>query len=559
MITWIQKYFQHHFRTIFAVLLALIIVSFVFTIGASPGLGSADRRHVDRFFFGYNLGLQQDQSRLMGDAGLSANLQMGAFGNLEAEQIQNYAFQRAAALYLADQWHIPASTSAEIADQIKTLRMFAGQDGQFDAKAYATFRDNLKTNPRGVNEADVARVIGADVRADKVNKLIAGPGYVLPADVKSQLARADTTWTLATASADYVTFAPTLTPSEADLNKFFTEDAPRYQIPPRVVATYADFSALNYLSAVTVSEAEVRAFYDANPSRFPKAPEVKPADDKTPAKSDPAADYAAARPQAEATLKLERAQKLAAKAASDLALAIYESRVPAAGIEAFLAKMKLAAKPLAPFTREAGPAELGGSREVASEAFKLPREDRYYSEAINVPAGAVVLFWKETQPARTPAFAEVREKVTADWTEGEKRRRFVELGKTLKAQLEARLKAGDTFEQAATAAEATAGVKIEAKSLPTFTLRNRPQDADFTVLGALDRLEKGQVSDMLVAQDKGIFVYATDKKAPDLSEANPQFAATRTQIASYTARMSAGSYISELVEKELKKSEPKAP
>ena len=38
MITWIQKYFQHHFRTIFGVLLALIIVSFVFitnTSGAS--------------------------------------------------------------------------------------------------------------------------------------------------------------------------------------------------------------------------------------------------------------------------------------------------------------------------------------------------------------------------------------------------------------------------------------------------------------------------------------------------------------------------------------------
>jgi peptidyl-prolyl cis-trans isomerase D len=559
MITWIQKYFQHHFRAIFAVLLVLIIISFVFTIGASPGLGDGERRTVERPFFGYNLSLQQDQSRLMGDAGLSANLQMGAFGNLESDQIQNYAFQRAATLYLADQWHIPAASTAEITDQIKTLRMFAGQDGQFDPKAYATFRDNLKTNPRGVTEADIARVIGADVRADKVNKLISGPGYVLPADVKSQLARADTTWTIATAAADYASFAPVLKPSDADLTKFFEEDAPRYQIPPRVVATYADFSALNYLSAVTVSETDVRAYYDANPSRFPKAPEVKPADDKTPAKSDPAADYAAARPQVEATLKLQRAQKLAAKAASDLSLAIYENRVPAAGIDAFLAKLNLTAKPLAPFTREAGPAELGGSSEVATEAFKLPREDRYYSEAVNVPAGAVVVFWKETQPARKPAFAEVRDKVTADWTEGEKRRRFVELGKTIKAQLETRLKAGDTFEPAATAAAAGAGVKMEAKSLAAFTLRNRPQDADYTVLGALDRLEKGQVSDMLVAQDKGIFVYAIDKQAPDLSEANPQFAATRAQIASYTARMSAGSYISDLVEKELKKSEPKAP
>ena len=101
-------------------------------------------------------------------------------------------------------------------------------------------------------------------------------------------------------------------------------------------------------------------------------------------------------------------------------------------------------------------------------------------------------------------------------------------------------------------------MKIEAKSLPAFTLRTRPQDADYTVLGALDRLEKGQLSDMLVAQDKGIFVYAADKKAPDLTEANPQFVATRNQIASYTARQGAGAYIAELVAAELKKSEPKA-
>ncbi|MCX6951595.1 MAG: peptidyl-prolyl cis-trans isomerase [Verrucomicrobia bacterium] len=557
MITWIQRYFQHHFRTIFAVLLALIIISFVFTIGASPGLGHGDRQLVERHFFGYNLSLAQDQQRLMGDAGISANLQMGGFGNIEPDQLQSYAFQRATQLHLANEWHIPASTDAEITDQIKTLRMFQSQEGQFDAKAYSTFRDNLKTNPRGLTESDIKRVISDDVRAEKVTKLIGGPGYVLPGDVKTQLARSDTTWTVATASADYASFAPTLKPTDADLTKFFEEEAARFQIPPRVVATYAEFSALSYLPSVTVSEAEVRAYYDANPSRFPKAPTVKPADDKNPVKADPAADYAAARPQVEATLKLEQARKLAAKAASDLTLAIYENKVPAAGIDAFLAKLKLTAKPLAPFTREAGPAELGGSPEAAAEAFKLPREDRYYTEAVNVPTGAVVLFWKETQPARKPAFAEVREKVTADWTEGEKRRRFVDLGKTIKTQLETRLKAGDTFEQAATAAASSAGVKIETKTVAPFTLRNRPQDADYSMLGALDRLEKGQVSDMVVGQDKGLFVYALDKKAPDLTEANPQFVTMRNQIAGYTASMNARSYVSDLVQQELKKSEPK--
>lgn len=563
MISWIQKTFQHHFRSVFGVLLVLIIISFIAGINASGGFGRGERALVDRPFFGYNLSLPGDQTKIMRDAGLSANLQMGGMGGIDPEQLQNYAFQRTATLYLADQWHIPAATDAEIAEQIKTLRMFQGQDGSFDAKAYSDFRDRLKTNPTGASEGDIKRVVSDDVRADKVNKLISGPGYVLPGDVKTQLARTDTTWTLATASVDYASFSPAIKPTDADIAKFFEEDGARYQLPPRVVATYVDFSALNYISGVTVSEADVKAYYDANPARFPKPAEVKAADDKTPPKpADPAADYAVVRPQVEASLKIDRAQKLALKAASDLTIALYNNKVPKEGLDAFLAQSKLAAKPLAPFTKDAGPAELGGAStpELAAEAFKLPTETangylRYFSEAVKIPNGAAVLFWKETQPSRKPALTEVRDKVAADWTEGEKRRRFVELGKTIKAQLETRLKAGDTMEKAAADAAKTAAVKIEAKTLPAFTLRTRPQDIDYSIFAALDRLEKGQVSDMSV--DKGLFVYAIDKKAPDLTETNPQFITTRNQIASYTARMGSGAYIGELVEQELKKSAPK--
>jgi peptidyl-prolyl cis-trans isomerase D len=563
MISWIQRYFQHHFKTIFAVLLAVTIISFIFTIGASPGIGRGDRRVVDRYFLDYNVSLPDDQRRLFGDAQLSAQLQLGAFGGLDADQIQNYAFQRAATLYLADQWHIPAATTAEIADAIKNLRIFAGENGQFDPKQYASFRDNLRTGSRGVTESDIARVIGNDVRVEKVNKILAGPGYVLPADVKSQLLRADTTWTLALATVDYAAFKPDIKPTDAELTKFFEENSFRYEIPPRVVATYVDFPATNYLPEVNVTEADVRAYYDANPARFPKPADAKPAapDAKapaTPAKTDPAADFALVRPQVEAALKLERARKLAEKAASDFALALYEAKVAnGPALDTFLATRKLQAKPLQPFTRDAGPAELGGSPEVAQEAFQLNQE-RFASDALATPAGYAILFWKETQPARKPAFGDVRQKVAADYIENEKQKRFVELGRTVKSQLESRLKAGDTFDKAAAAVASSTGLKIDAKTLAPFSLRNPPQDFDYSARGALEHLDKGQVSDMTIAADKGILVYAADKKAPDLSEANPRYVETRNQLASYTSRLGAQAYISELVQKELKKAEPKA-
>lgn len=552
MISWIQRYFQQHFRTIFAILLAVTIVSFIFTIGASPGIGRGDRRVVERHFFGYDLNQVDDQQRLFGDAEISVRLQFGAFGGVDPAQVQNYALQRAATLHLADQWHIPAATTAEITEAIKNCRMFAGQDGQFDAKAYATFRDNLKTSPRGTSEGDIARVLGDDVRAEKVNKLLAGPGYVLPADIKLQLTRADTAWTLATGTVDYAAFKPEIKPADAELSKWFEESGGRYDIPPKVTVGAVTFEAAAYTANVTLQEADVRAFYDANPSRFPKANEAKPADSKIPA--NPAADFAAVRPQVEAALKLERAQALATKAASDLTLALFEARITSpATLETYLAAKKLSVKALAPFSRDTGPAEFGGAPEVAAEAFRLGK-DRLASEAVTIPGGAAVLIWRSTQPSRKPLLAEVKDKVTADYVENERRKRFVDLGKTIKAQLESRLKAGDSFEKAATSVT----TKVETKPIASFTLRNRPQDLDYSILGTLERLEQGQLSDMVIAAEKGLFVFAAEKKAPDLSESNPRYTETRTQLGAYTSRLGASAVISEMVEKELKRSEPRS-
>ena len=95
------------------------------------------------------------------------------------------------------------------------------QNGQ--AVSQPAARVELSSRSREMHQALEVANASPDVRADKVNKLIAGPGYVLPGDVKSQLARSDTTWTLSTASADYDSFAPALKPSDADLTKFFSK------------------------------------------------------------------------------------------------------------------------------------------------------------------------------------------------------------------------------------------------------------------------------------------------------------------------------------------------
>ena len=90
-----------------------------------------------------------------------------------------------------------------------------------------------------------------------------------------------------------------------------------------------------------------------------------------------------------------------------------------------------------------------------------------------------------------------------------------------------------------------------------FTARQPSKDLDYAVLGMLERLEQGQISEMTISQQgKGVMVYVQEKRIPDLSEANPQYAVARQQLAQVGAMLDQGSYLAEVVEGELKKSAP---
>lgn len=560
MITWIQQTFQQHFRIIFAVLLGVTIISFIFTIGAAPGIGRADREVLKRPFFGLNLGSEEDKQKVFGDANTSVYLIAG-YTALDEGRLQQYAFNRYASVALADQLHLPPPSETEITEHIKGMQRFAGENGQFDAKKYSEFRDSLKKNSR-ITEADLSRVLSDDIRAERAQKLLGGPGYVLPSEVKRELTLADTNWTLGVASFDYASFNPTINPTEADISKYFEEKAAQYEIPPKVSVSYVDFPATAFVSQVNVTEPDVRAYYDSNPARFPKptpaADPTKPAVPPTPA--DPAADYAAVRPQVEAALRMERAQRLATKEASDFAVLLFERKVAFGSPEIanLVSQRHAVLKDLPPFAENEMPPVFGGNPQIAEEAFRLNKE-RFFSDALPTDSGSVILFWKETIPSRQPTLAEVRAKVSADYIAEEKRKRFVEIGRNVRSLIATRLKAGEPFEKAVEAVASSQGLKAEAKMHPAFTLRQRPQDLDMSALNALEHLEKGELSEMVHTQNaKGLLVYAADKKVPEINESNPQYATTRTQLAQFTAQRTTGEYLRQMIDVELAKSAPAA-
>lgn len=551
MISWIQRYFQKHFRLVFAVILIAVAVPMVFIYSASGGTGGDHSgKLLERSFFGYNLGNAEQTRRIFSDATWSIRLKAG-YDALQGDQVQQYALQRIAGLALADELHLPVPTAEQVAKVIPTLRAFQNEQGQFDQSRYTQFGDSLKTRA-DLTGADVNRILRDDLRLEALGKLVGGPGYVLPHDIKQQLSLADSVWTVQVATLDYNAFNPAINPTEDMLRKFHEDNAFRYEVPARPRLSLVEFKGTEFIPPVAPTEAELRAYYDANQSRFPAPADAEKKDDKpalTPAA--PVDNFPKVRAQVEAALKSAVGARGASKAANDLANALFERKFApnSAELAAFLAEQRRPAKAVAPFTPDNPPADMPWLANYSDQISRLS-EQRHFSDPLPTTDSFVILLWNENLAGYKPLFAEVRDRVLADYKDSEKRKLFIARGQALRTQLQA---AGANFGTVA------AAEKLEVKSFANFTLRQPPQDIPYAAFSALQTLEAGQVAEMIAEAAKGYLVYAQEKKLPDLTPANPRYAELQQQMMLRTSANNSSAYLADLVERELKKSEPAAP
>ncbi|GAB5562762.1 MAG: peptidylprolyl isomerase [Synoicihabitans sp.] len=545
MISWIQTSLQRHFRVVFFVLLAVLIVSFVFTIGAAPGIGTADRQIQARTFFDLNLSSPEDQQKLLGDASLSIALQAG-FQNIPDAQLQEFAFQRYASLYLANQVNMPGPSENQLKDFIKEVRAFTGPTGEFDASRYASFRDNLKLMGQ-FTEADVDRVLRDDYRLREVQKLLGGPGYVVDAEVQSQLARTDTVWSTNLLRLNYETFAPSIEPSEDELQTYFDENAFRYETAPQVKVSYIEFPSTRYLAQVNPTEDEIRAHYEANPARFPRADSA--AEGETPAisESDPDIDFLAVRDRVAAALRFERARRVASEAASDMAVALFDASPAPEQLATFVAEKGEILRASAPFDRASPPSFLNTAPQHVQAAFQLNEDDRI-SDPLPTAAGAVILVWEEFIPSAPSPYATVADQVREDYVEAQKRQQFVELGRSVRESLAAQLATGSTFEDAVASLENLQGATTSVETFADFTRISPPENFPQSTAASFENLQEGDVSEMVLMTNEGLITHAAKRTPPSLGPTDERFVELKTQLAELNSASTASATMRALIE-----------
>ena len=443
------------------------------------------------------------------------------FQNIPQAQVQEFALERYASLYLADQLNLPGPTETELVEFIQEVRGFMGPTGEFDQSRYTSFRDNLKLSGQ-YTEGDVDRVLRNDYRVRQVQTLLGGPGYATTDEVQFQLARTDTVWSADIARLDYATYAPTIEPSADELQTYFDENAFRYDSAPQVKVSYVEFPATRYLAQIQLTEEEIRAHYEANPARFPRAESSVDGDTPEISTSDPEIDFLAVRDQVSAAMRYAGARRFASEAAADLAVALFDESPSPEAIGPFITSQGDTLRSAEPFDRNSPPAFLNTSPQYVNNAFNLSA-DRRISDPLPTAAGAVILIWEESIPSAPSLYISVADAVRSDFLESSKRQKFVDLGRSIRASLAASVASGQSFADAVAALDNLEGSTATVDSYTDFTRVNPPEGFPPIAQNSLEGLSAGDVSEMVLTGEEGLLTHAVSSVAPALASTDERF------------------------------------
>jgi peptidyl-prolyl cis-trans isomerase D len=547
MISWIQHHLIRHGRWIFLSLLALIIVAFVFTIGATPGCTTDRSGYKENLFYGIDLNSPRESEVIIEKIQLSAFLDGQQIRS--DEQFQNQLTSRIALLQLADKIGVPSPSQETLANYITTKAAFRGDDGEFSADSYAKFVDSMESNPLS-SQGLVIVVLEEDYRINQIESVLSGPGYLLPSEAIAQTQRNATELNLVTAELKYADFMPEIAVEETTLREYYDANALRYEIPERIKASYVFFDLKGYVEKVPEpSEAELREHFISNQDGFVadyESTKPEPAESvaggevETPKEADKVT-FSDVREAVTQSYLTEQETRMANEAAQGFAYTLYRDEIKrdSDAFKALLNESKLSLTEIEPYTL-AGASQRALSSEFLESAFKLGG-NRYYSDAYAIDGGFAVLLYQGRIAPEIPEFEAVQSEVIKDYKTDEKRRLFNEKGESLQAELKTKIVEGIDFVEAAEA------LGLGTASFETFSVQEAPRELNRSALQLAQGMQAGDVSPMLTSDGTGILVYLANKNIPEIARDNEELKQAEDFLARYAAYTSGSSFANELV------------
>ncbi|MCZ6674152.1 MAG: hypothetical protein O7C75_14575 [Verrucomicrobia bacterium] len=514
MFNWIQIYLIKHFKWMLILLLAVVIVSFVFTIGNfSPLGGSGGQNYREQRFFGYDLSSATGQQEIFGRGQISLSINLPFYASNE-RITQDYSLSRAAFLHLADEIGLPGPTKEEFKDFVKDLPAFMNYLTQeFDQTRFTAFVDSLTA--RGLTETFVTGVLEEDYRVDKIRKILQGPGHILEFEAIQAAQNEQTEWTLETAKMPYAEFTADIQPSQEDLESYFQTNVFRYEIDAKAIASFVLFDPRSYIdNAYQPNPGEISIHFFTNKARYqaaiPKPDPIEKEDGTSETPEAPEVTLTDVEEQVIAEIRLDHANKETQKIAEEFAYNLFDKEIAIGSqeFESALTDAGVTLTSLVPYSEAGVIAQNGLQTQTLHQVFRL-NESRYFSDPIRDGANYVVLFHQGEEAAYTPVLADVRAKVNSDYSEEKKRALFIEKGAAIKEAVQTAIAGGESFESAAKAQN------LNHQAFESFKrFAPAPEGFDTNLLNQLNNINQGEVSDWVATATDGTLVYAAQKVAP---------------------------------------------
>lgn len=507
MIHWLQTALEKHFKWLFIILLAVIIVSFVFTVGAGRGITDPNAVNKNTVFYGYDLSNREVVTHLQKGAYVSQKLGTASF-IMGMQGGEGIVLSRAALLKVAKDLHVPAPDEANLKNFIQSdIPAFQNEKNQFDVDLYKKFIEETTSNP-DLGEALTAQFVREEFQIAKIKKLLEiSPSS--PFEATYQWTVNNTQWDIESLQINASKMDPLPQATEADLLNFYNENASLYELPAQRQLTYVLFDPVAFEAKGPVDSALLEAWYHKNPNALVLS-KVQDADELP----EPVPFAEVDKAQLEAAYQKDLAAKAALEAADLFVAELYESGISykSDDFEKLLQKNNLSLKTLPFFSENQLPVGTPFSRRDLQQAFSLDAK-LYYSDIYDLKDGHGVYFLDQELPPAVEVFEKVKEKVTADFSKKAEADAFEAYVKTVGEKLKNSLTAdGGSFK------EAGEKLGLTFKEWNKFTFEEGDKDMPRSALEALSSLKIGEPSAPQVEGKDAYIFLVRNKVLPDLTD-----------------------------------------
>jgi hypothetical protein len=410
MLSGIQLFLERNRRWLFAFLLIVIVIPFVFTIGSMPGLGYGKKK-VGMQFWGYDLGDPKQMERIVRDGALSIALQTGSEENAWMESAQGYAFYRLFLLHIARVVGLPDPIEDELHQFIKTKLLFLDENKEFQPRLY---NDYLKKWSEQFGKTQsLRRLLTEDYLCERIKKILAEPGFVLPRECETMYQY----WT-ASHQLQYVRLQNEVALpeniSEKTLQEFFEAHKNDYRVERKAEVALLFFEANKHRASLPlISDQELERHFALHEHEFKKADGEE-------------VSFEAVKSAVKDHWEKEQLNALAEKCATQFVLTVYDKGIQMQTVEwrQWLNDNDVRTiDTLPPYGQNSLPERKGLRKEVLLKAFDLDQE-RFLSDPMPVKNGYVLVALKQFLDPYYPTLDTVKEKVLQDCQRSEREKMF---------------------------------------------------------------------------------------------------------------------------------------